>query len=89
MSWHPTLDDIERRPDGPQTRPKIRDNREPSTRRMAPGGPGCWCGETQGHDWPGKDDGAPHPRHPRMPGRAAAAGGLADETARARRARAS
>lgn len=23
---------------------------------------GCWCGETYGHDWPGKDEGAPHPR---------------------------
>lgn len=23
---------------------------------------GCWCGERYGHDWPGKDEGAPHPR---------------------------
>jgi hypothetical protein len=23
---------------------------------------GCWCGAVYGHDWPGKDDGAPHPR---------------------------
>lgn len=23
---------------------------------------GCWCGRHQGHDWPGKDTGAPHPR---------------------------
>lgn len=23
---------------------------------------GCWCGEPNGHDWPGKADGAPHPR---------------------------
>jgi hypothetical protein len=22
----------------------------------------CWCGEAPGHDWPGKADGAPHPR---------------------------
>lgn len=24
--------------------------------------PGCWCGGSFGHDWPGKEDGAPHPR---------------------------
>ncbi|MGZ4745647.1 MAG: hypothetical protein ACXVYY_01055 [Oryzihumus sp.] len=29
------------------------------------GGPGCWCGEPQNHDWPGKADGAPHPRNAR------------------------
>lgn len=23
---------------------------------------GCWCGKPNGHDWPGKADGAPHPR---------------------------
>lgn len=22
----------------------------------------CWCGERYGHDWPGRDDKAPHPR---------------------------
>lgn len=38
------------------------DDREPSTRRVALGGPACWCGEPWGHPWPGKDDGAPHPR---------------------------
>jgi len=26
------------------------------------GSGGCWCGETFGHDWPGKIDGRPHPR---------------------------
>jgi len=26
---------------------------------------GCWCGEELDHDWPGKDDGAPHPRDSR------------------------
>ena len=25
-------------------------------------GPGCWCGEKYGHDWPGKAEGGPHPR---------------------------
>jgi hypothetical protein len=23
---------------------------------------GCWCGQHQDHDWPGRDAGAPHPR---------------------------
>lgn len=23
---------------------------------------GCWCGEPSGHDWPGRAQGAPHPR---------------------------
>lgn len=23
---------------------------------------GCWCGQKLHHDWPGKDEGAPHPR---------------------------
>ena len=22
----------------------------------------CWCGKRWEHDWPGRDDGAPHPR---------------------------
>jgi hypothetical protein len=22
----------------------------------------CWCGKTSHHDWPGKEQGAPHPR---------------------------
>lgn len=27
------------------------------------GQPGrCWCGDQDGHDWPGKADGEPHPR---------------------------
>ena len=25
----------------------------------------CWCGQAKDHDWPGKDDGGPHPRYPR------------------------
>lgn len=25
-------------------------------------GQGCWCGQPVFHDWPGKADGAPHPR---------------------------
>lgn len=37
----------------------------PHTRVLA--SPGCWCGERFGHDWPGKADGAPHPRD--WPGR--------------------
>jgi hypothetical protein len=34
--------------------------------RQAPlpvlGSHGCWCGGPYCHDWPGKADGAPHPR---------------------------
>ncbi|MER5754372.1 hypothetical protein [Streptomyces sp. NPDC002088] len=22
----------------------------------------CWCGEPSNHDWPGREDGAPHPK---------------------------
>lgn len=22
----------------------------------------CWCGDYRGHDWPGRDEGKPHPR---------------------------
>ena len=40
------------------------DDREPSTRKIALGGAACWCGEPFGHDWPGKDAGAAHPRFP-------------------------
>jgi len=25
-------------------------------------GRGCWCGKPLNHDWPRKQDGAPHPR---------------------------
>jgi hypothetical protein len=39
-----------------------RDNRHPATRLGAISGRGCWCGDPNGHDWPGKDEGAPHPR---------------------------
>ena len=30
----------------------------------------CWCGQPCGHDWPGRADGAPHPRDepPRVTG---------------------
>lgn len=44
------------------------DNREPSTRRGAIGGGGCWCGEPNDHDWPGKADGAAHPQPDRRAG---------------------
>jgi hypothetical protein len=65
VSWHPTLDDIERRPDGPQTRPRRGGTYAEGTGPLdLPLGRlgGCWCGEANGHDWPGKADGAPHPR---------------------------
>jgi hypothetical protein len=48
--------------------------RGPSRKTLAPGstfdpGPAiggldCWCGQSQDHDWPMKDQGAPHPRYP-------------------------
>jgi hypothetical protein len=39
------------------------DNRVPETRGYtALAGDGCWCGEPFGHGWPGKADGASHPR---------------------------
>lgn len=22
----------------------------------------CWCGEAKNHEWPGREEGAPHPR---------------------------
>lgn len=38
---------------------------EPPSRHLPlVAGPGCWCGAERGHDWPGKGDGAPHPRDP-------------------------
>lgn len=35
--------------------------KEPSMKDMIAAG-GCWCGESYGHDWEGKSEGAPHPR---------------------------
>ena len=72
MRWHPTLDDLEQRPDTAYQprRPYPRMGAKP-----APGtGPddypiaclGCWCGNTthDGMTWPGKENGAPHPPPP-------------------------
>jgi hypothetical protein len=60
--WHPTLDSIESRPDTPW----MRTTRRGGACHVGPGdtlgGDGCWCGEPFPHAWPGKDDGAPHPR---------------------------
>jgi hypothetical protein len=61
MSWHPTLDDIERRTDGPQDQPRRGGSKTPNLPLLGVAG-GCWCGDLIGHDWPGKGDGAPHPR---------------------------
>ena len=65
MAWHPTLDDIERRSDGPQTRPRwgnpsYAEGTGPLDTPLA--GDGCWCFKPYGHDWPGKAGGTPHPR---------------------------
>ncbi len=63
MTTYPTLEQIERRPDGPQTRPRrVTDTQRRESALKVIFGPGCWCGEPYGHDWPGKDAGAPHPR---------------------------
>lgn len=48
-------------------RVRFADNRDPATtgRPLMVGTPDdkrCWCLEPLGHPWPGKDDGAPHPR---------------------------
>jgi hypothetical protein len=61
------LSDYDRDADAsPQARQRRRllrrDNREPGTRTRAIAGDGCWCGEPWPHDWPGKDEGRPHPR---------------------------
>lgn len=34
------------------------------------GGPGCWCGESSDHDWPGRAEGKPHPGPHRKEGEA-------------------
>lgn len=67
MAWHPTLDDMERKPDGPREQrwSQFRDNRDPETVAKIGymGGGNCWCGNKEAwHDWEGKADGAPHPR---------------------------
>jgi hypothetical protein len=66
MSWHPTLSSIERRTDLPQDRPRpLTDDQRRVAAMQALGSLGtwdCWCGMERDHDWPGKDDGKPHPR---------------------------
>jgi hypothetical protein len=44
-------------------RVRFRDNRLPETKDAANtlSTGGCWCGEPFDHDWPGRDEGAPHP----------------------------
>jgi hypothetical protein len=44
--------------DNPARRPRVSDDEI-----LYPiGSHECWCGKPQGHDWPGKADGAPHPK---------------------------
>lgn len=65
MSRHLTLSEIEDRFDSPWTRPRppTEAQRRESALTMPLGSGDCWCGEAEAwHDWPGKDDGAPHPR---------------------------
>lgn len=62
MRRTPTLEQIERRPDGPQTRPRpVTDTGFREARLPVIGSWSCWCGRRSGHGWPGKNAGAPHP----------------------------
>lgn len=66
MSWHPTLGSIERQSDLPQDRPRpVTGAQRREAALKVTGGGTCWCGQERDHDWPGKDDGTPHPRRPR------------------------
>jgi hypothetical protein len=66
-----TLDEIERRPDGPATRPRrVTAKQIAESRLPVLACDGCWCGRPVGHDWPGKTQRAPHPRC--YPGRCSA-----------------
>lgn len=58
MSWHPTLDSLERKVEPHQRPGGSMTEGLPIMGRLG----GCWCGEPHGHDWPGKADGEPHPR---------------------------
>lgn len=65
MPRHPTLDEIERRPDGPQYRRSLRGGARTENLPLMGKLGGCWCGRRYGHAWEGRDQGAPHPRdHP-------------------------
>ena len=63
MARYPTLDQIERRPDGPQTRPRPLTGTQRREGRLGVIGTWwCWCGERRPHDWAGKSGGALHPQ---------------------------
>lgn len=42
-------------------RVRFKDNRLPETKQASVAAFECWCGQGFDHDWPGKDEGAPHP----------------------------
>jgi hypothetical protein len=70
----PSLSDYDRADD---TFVQTREARRFANKPRAPDWPvlhcnGCWCGSEFGHDWPGKADGAPHPRD--WPGRVSGRG---------------
>ena len=67
MTALPALDEIEGIADAwrPQGSARFwRDNRLPATNswNLPLSCGGCWCGLPNGHPWPGKAEGAPHPR---------------------------
>lgn len=45
-----------------QPRPRLRLSSGAGEGFKVIGSTGCWCGLHQSHDWPGRADGAPHPR---------------------------
>jgi hypothetical protein len=65
MPRYPSLDEIETYVEIDYTAlrfgaGRFRDNREPSTRGNPLSCRGCWCGQPNGHGWPGKPSGVPH-----------------------------
>jgi hypothetical protein len=62
MSRHQMLDEYDDHGDRPWWIPRIRPFQDALPMPLGKYG-GCWCGNpTPYHDWPGKADGAPHPR---------------------------
>jgi hypothetical protein len=64
MAWHPTLDNLESRPDRPWDRPRPVTGAQHRARTLVTIGVlrECWCGLPVNPDWEGKADRAPHPR---------------------------
>jgi hypothetical protein len=71
-TWRPSLDDYDlvgsvdpdnyQQGSGRRVWPPHRSTAPTITSADVISAGGCWCGQPYGHDWPGKADGAPHPR---------------------------